>query len=57
VPDDFPVRYDPDKLPANVLPQHPFNNGEMTIRDEALLGWPRDPKKVRDMLAEYYMYV
>ena len=59
VPDDFPVKYDPDKLPlpANVLPQHPFNNGEMTIRDEALLGWPRDPKKVREMLAEYYRYV
>ena len=59
VPDDFPVTYDPDKLPlpANVLPQHPFNNGEMTIRDEALLGWPRDPKKVREMLADYYRYI
>ena len=59
VPDDFPVMYDPDKLPlpANVLPQHPFDNGEMIIRDEALLGWPRDPKKVREMLAEYYRYV
>jgi arylsulfatase A-like enzyme len=59
VPDDFPGSYEPDKLPlpANVLPQHPFDNGEMTIRDEALLGWPRDPKKVRVMLAEYYRYV
>ncbi len=59
VPDEFPVTYDPDKLPlpANVLPQHPFNNGEMTIRDEALLGWPRDPKKVREMLADYYRYI
>ncbi|MDX2036282.1 MAG: sulfatase-like hydrolase/transferase [Isosphaeraceae bacterium] len=59
VPDDFPLMYDPDNLPlpANILPQHPFNNGEMTIRDEALLGWPRDPKKLREMLAEYYRYV
>ncbi len=59
VPDDFPVRYDPAKLPlpANVLPQHPFDNGEMTIRDEALLGWPRDPRQLRQMLAGYYRYV
>jgi anthranilate synthase component 1 len=32
-------------------------NGEMTVRDEALLGWPRDPGRVREMLAEYYRYV
>jgi arylsulfatase A-like enzyme len=53
------VKYDPEKLPlpANALPQHPFNNGEMAIRDEALLGWPRDPKKVRAMLADYYRYI
>jgi arylsulfatase A-like enzyme len=59
VPDDFPIRYDPDKLPlpANFLPQHPWNNGEMANRDESLLGWPRDPQKVRAMLAEYYRYV
>jgi arylsulfatase A-like enzyme len=59
VPDDFPVKYDPDKLPlpANALPQHPFDNGEMTVRDEALLDWPRDPKAVRAMLADYYRYV
>ncbi|MFO0848785.1 MAG: sulfatase-like hydrolase/transferase [Gemmataceae bacterium] len=59
VPGDFPVRYDPDTLPlpANALPHHPFDNGEMTVRDEALLGWPRDPGRVRQMLAEYYRYV
>ena len=59
VPDDFPVIYDPDQLPmpANALPQHPFDNGEMTIRDEALLVWPCDPQKVREMLAENYRYV
>ncbi|HEY1189022.1 MAG TPA: sulfatase-like hydrolase/transferase, partial [Gemmata sp.] len=59
VPADFPVTYDAEKLPlpANALPQHPFNNGEMVIRDEALLPWPRDPKKVRAMIAEYYRYI
>ncbi|MFM9965793.1 MAG: sulfatase-like hydrolase/transferase, partial [Planctomycetaceae bacterium] len=32
-------------------------NGEMTIRDEALLRWPRQPEKIREMIAEYYRYV
>jgi len=59
VPDDFPVKYDPDRipLPPNFAPQHPFDNGEMSIRDEALLAWPRDQKKVRETIADYYRYV
>jgi arylsulfatase A-like enzyme len=59
VPDDYPVRYDPANipLPANFLPQHPFNNGEMTIRDEQLLPWPRTSADVRQMLADYYRYI
>ena len=34
-----PVNYDPQSaidLPPNCLPAHPFDNGEMTIRDELL---------------------
>lgn len=59
VPDDFPIAYDPAKLPLpkNFLPQHPWNNGEMTIRDEQLLPWPRTEQQVREMLAEYYRYI
>ena len=59
VPDDFPVRYDPARLPVpeNFLPQHPFDNGEMVIRDEQLLPWPRPQKAVQEMNAEYYRYV
>jgi arylsulfatase A-like enzyme len=59
VPDDFPITYDPDRipLPPNFRPQHPWNNGEMSVRDEALLDWPRRPKVVRQMIAEYYRYV
>ncbi|WP_298858735.1 sulfatase-like hydrolase/transferase [uncultured Gimesia sp.] len=44
----------PPPLPKNFMPQHPFNNGWMTGRDEALAGWPRDPKIVQEQLAEYY---
>lgn len=40
--------------PENFLPQHPFNNGALTIRDEALAAWPRTREEVRSHLAEYY---
>jgi len=59
VPDDFPVRYDTDQipLPPNFLPRHPFDNGEMKIRDEVLLPHPRSPAAVRQMIADYYRYI
>jgi len=59
VPSDFQTSYDPAQipLPKNFLPQHPFNNGEMVIRDEQLLDWPRQPVEVQAMIAEYYQYV
>ena len=41
-------------LPPNFLPQHPFNNGELTVRDEQLAPWPRTPEVVRQHLADYY---
>jgi len=59
VPGNFPIHYDPAKipLPLNFLPQHPFDNGEMMIRDEVLLPHPRPPAAVRQMNAEYYRYI
>ena len=58
-PPDFPVSYDPAKipLPTSYLPQHPWDNGEMTVRDELLLPWPRTPEQVRAMIADYYRYI
>lgn len=44
-------------VPANFLPVHPFDNGEMTIRDEQLAPWPRTPEIVRQHLADYYSYI
>jgi arylsulfatase A-like enzyme len=41
-------------LPANFLPQHPFNNGDLIGRDERLAPWPRTPEIVRQHLADYY---
>ena len=42
-------------LPANFLPQLPFDNGMMKGgRDENLAAWPRTEAIIRDQLAEYY---
>jgi len=41
-------------LPPNFLPQHPFDNGHMTGRDEELGAWPRTTAMVSDQLVEYY---
>lgn len=41
-------------LPANYMPVHPFDNGEMVVRDEKLEAWPRSEKAVRQHLADYY---
>jgi arylsulfatase A-like enzyme len=59
VPEGFPIDYAPATipLPPNFLPQHPFDNGEMVIRDEQLMKWPRPEADVKTMLAEYYRYV
>jgi arylsulfatase A-like enzyme len=44
-------------LPRNYLPVHPFDNGEMTVRDERLAPWPRTPQEVRRQLHEYYAVI
>ena len=40
-------------LPAAFLPLHPFDNGEMTVRDEKLAPWPRTPADTQQQLADY----
>lgn len=42
-------------LPANYLPQHPFDNGHTVGgRDENLAAWPRTREVISDQLCEYY---
>ena len=59
VPADYSFNYDQKAipLPPNFLPQHPWDNGEMTVRDEKLMPWPRTPDGVKAYLAEYYRYI
>ena len=52
----FHQLYDPAKIPLSpsFLPQHPWDNGEMTVRDEALAPWPRTPEDTKQQNAAYY---
>jgi arylsulfatase A-like enzyme len=52
-------RYDLSRmpLPANFLPFHPFNNGELVIRDERLAAWPRTEGEIRMHLRDYYAVI
>jgi arylsulfatase A-like enzyme len=58
-PPEWQAKYPPDKikLPPNFLPQHPFDNGELQIRDENLLPVPRTPEAVRKEIADYYALI
>lgn len=58
-PAEFAAQYDAQEieLPANFLPEHPFDNGELQIRDEQLAEWPRTPEAIRKHLADYYAMI
>jgi arylsulfatase A-like enzyme len=44
-------------LPANYAPQHPWNIGSNTVRDELLAPFPRTPEVVRQHLHEYFAVI
>ena len=55
----FHKLYDPAKIPLSpaFLPRHPFDNGEMNVRDEKLAPWPRTPTDTKQQTADYYSCV
>jgi arylsulfatase A-like enzyme len=59
MPKQYLDMYDPDtlSLPHNYLPEHPFDNGELWVRDEKLAPWPRTEGDVRRHNAEYYAMI
>ncbi len=59
LPPGYEKRYAADKLPlpANFLPEHPFDHGNLRGRDEELFRWPRTPEEVRGELAAYYAVI
>ena len=55
-PHDWADAYRPEAmpLPANFAGIHPFDNGEMCVRDEKLADFPRTAEDTRRHIAEYY---
>ncbi len=55
-PKQYAAMYHPGDvpLPGNLMPEHPFDNGEMRVRDEQLAPWPRTPEVIRQHIADYY---
>ena len=55
-PGEYATMYPPEEIPVpeNFLPEHPFDNGEMRIRDEVLAEFPRTPEIVQQHIADYY---
>lgn len=42
------------QLPVNFMPKHPFDNGEMKVRDEKLAAFPRTPQEIKCHIRDYY---
>ena len=59
MPPEFLDMYNTSKisLPENFLPQHPFDNGELKIRDELLAGFPRTNAEIRIHIRDYYAMI
>lgn len=59
MPPGFESKYPADRmpLPANFLPQHPFDHGNFRGRDELLWPFPRTESDVRQELAYYYAVI
>lgn len=55
-PPEWHEQYPADDIPTppNFLPLHPFENGELAVRDELLAPTPRTPEVVRSHLSDYY---
>jgi arylsulfatase A-like enzyme len=53
---EFMDKYVPNDvvLSPAFMPVHPFDNGEMTVRDEQLAPWPRTVPDTKRQTAEYY---
>jgi arylsulfatase A-like enzyme len=55
-PGEYLSMYDHERidLPENFATAHPFDNGELDVRDEKLARRPRDPEEIRRHIADYY---
>lgn len=58
-PAEFKKRFDAAKISpgADFLPEHPFDNGELVIRDEKLEKHPRTPEAIQRHRADYHAII
>ena len=58
-PERLRERYNAESvsLPPNFRTRHPFDNGDLLIRDELLAAHPRRPEEVRQHIADYYAII
>lgn len=54
--EDYIRRYDTATiaLPENFMGLHPFAFDHLTVRDENLTGWPRQPQVIKEILSDYF---
>lgn len=59
MPKEFLDQYSAEdvELPPNFMGGHPFDNGDLHVRDELLAGFPREPFEVRRHIAEYWAMI
>jgi len=59
MPKEYLEMYDTSKIsiPKNFMPEHPFDNGEIDIRDEWLAGYPRTEPEIKANIAAYYAMI
>ena len=59
MPDEYLTRYEKEgvQLPPNFMEKHPFDNGELIIRDEQLAATPRVPDEIKKHIREYYAMI
>lgn len=58
-PPPFNTMYDPEQIPIppNFMTEHPFDNGDMRLRDEVLAPFPRTHADVQQHMADYYAMI
>lgn len=58
-PESYRDMYDPAEIPVpvNFRPEHPFDNGDLKVRDERLAPFPRTRENTQSQLADYYRMI
>lgn len=58
-PQEYLDMYKPEDMPVPeaFMPEHPFDNGELKIRDERKARWPRKREKIQQITARYYAMI